>query len=629
MKILKICQHFYNILVLIPKKLRLKTKINIRKVIIWCLIAFCTLFTIGSFLVNYWEPTLKKHIKESIYYNTNKLYKVEFDDIGFNLFTGSVSFKNLQLIPDIEIYKQLKLERKHPRYLFNLHIQKFNISGINLYEYYFHRDLQIDEINMNHPDVLVINDALNIEESDSNASLRHPYEIIKNDLSSLQVDQINLKNINFEFISDSSNKRESHKLFLSYFKVRNLEVDSNSKNNTARPFYSDDIKISIKNYSLNLKDSINKLQFEEVVASTASSSIDIYNFKIIPLYDIDKFKSRDGFRKTRIDLYIREAKLTSIDFKKLFYEQKLSGDIIYINTLKALVAQNKQISYNPNKKRRFPSELVYDIKLPFYFKKVQMKNSELNYSEKDNKTSYVWNVSFNSINGVINNFTNDKNQIKSNQKVNVELESLFNKKALTKLEFTFDYLDNDQPFYVKGNIRNYNLKDLNPILSNLSFIEVANCDMRNLKFTMYGDKKKMYSNISMMYNNLRVRILEKNDGTNNFKKNAWFSFLANSIILNNDNPRFNGKTIHPKFYINYKEEYSFFGYLWKSLFKGIKESVGVTESLEKEIKLRSNRLKEYKEYKETRKAKKVIRRAKRTDRKKSNEANISELDKQQ
>ncbi len=601
------------------------------KLLLWCLIALSLLFITGSLIITYWEPVLKKHIKESIYNSTDKLYRVEFDDIGFNVFTGSLSIKNLQLIPDMSIYRQLKSKKQHPRYLFNLYIQKFKFSGINIYEYYVHDELQIDELSINHPDVLVINDVLSKELSDTNSNLRHPYELIKNELKSLQIDQINLKNINFEFISDSLIKRNSHKLFLAYFKVRNLTIDSTSKNNSDRPFYSDDIKVSIKNYSLNLRDSVNKMQFEEVVASTASSSIELYNFKIVPLNDLENFKSRNGYRKIRIDLYVREAKLTSIDFKKLFYEQKLSGDLIQINKLKAQAFQNNQIPHDPNKTRRFPSELVYDIKIPFSFNKVIIKNSELNYSEKDQRTSYIWNLSFNSLNGSINNFTNDLERLKNNQKVDIEIESLLNKKALTKLIFTLDYLDKDQPFFVKGSIKNYNLKDLNPILANLSLLEVANCDMRNLKFTMQGDKTKMHSSITMLYNNLRVRILEKNTEDNKFKKNGWFSFLANSVLLNNDNPKFNGKTIHPRFNINYQKDYSFFGYIWKAIFKGVKESVGVTERMEKEIKQRTIRIKEIKAYKEIRKAKKEIRKAKRSEKKKlssANQSNTSNTEKQ-
>lgn len=592
----------------------LKLRFIYTKLIIWFLIALATIFIFSTILLSYWEPTLNNYIKNSVLTNTNNLYRLEFDDIGFNVFNGSVNFKNLQLIPNLSVYKDLKKERKHPRYLFNLYIQKFKVSGINLYELYFHKELQIDEINMNHPDVLVINDLLGEEQSDTNSKLRHPYELIKNELKSVQVDEINLKNINFEFISDSASLKKNHKLFLTYFKVRNLEIDSTSQQKTNRPFYADDIKVSIKNYELHFRDSVNKMQFEEVVASTATSSIEVYNFKILPLKDFDNYKSLNGFRKTRIDLYIREAKIYGVNFKKLFYEQKLDANNLEINKLNALIYQNKLIPYDPNKKRRFPSELVFDIKFPFNIKTVNIKNSNLDYSEKELKSKYTWNINFSSLNGYIKNFSNDLENLKSNQKVDINLECLFNKKAVSKFEFTLDYLEKDQPFYVRAQIGNYNLKDLNPILSNISLLEVANCEMRNLKFVIYGNKNQLHANLTMLYNNLRVRVLEKSEESNKVKKNAWHSFIANSVLLRNDNPMFNGKFIQPKFNLSYQNDYSFFKYIWKAVFKGIKESAGVTEKIERELKYRSDKAKESKANKEKRKTLKEIRKNKRLER---------------
>ncbi len=598
--------------------------INWVKFLIISLLFVCVLFISSSLVLSYYKPSIKKVLSVGIENSTQKLYRVEFDDIGINIFTGSLNVKNLRLVPNIAIYQDLKTKNKQPRYLFSLFIHKFNLSGINLYDLLKNKDLQIDEISLNNPDIILFNDKSNRFSADSSSSLRHPYEWIKEDLKSLKVDQIHLKNAKLELITDSLGNKKSNKLFLSYFKVKDLKIDSNAKNNFKRPFYSEDIRVSIKNFETPLKDSVNKLKFEEAILSTASSTIELYNLKIIPNASVEEFKAFNGYRKTRIDGYVKSAKLNGVDFKKLFYDQVLWGDEIKLEKVRLNISQNKLIELDPKKLVKFPPELLFNIKFPFHFADVYLSKSEINYSEIEAKSKHLWNISFNNLNANINNFGNDTNVLKNNSIAKVNIACDFNEKAKTNMSFTFNYLNPDMPFFVRGNISNYDLKNLNPILTKLSKIEVANCDLRSLKFSMQGTKKSMTANITMLYNNLRVRILEFNADDKKVKRNAWYSMLANTILLNNDNPLKGGKTTHARFSMDRKNDQSFFGFVWKSLFKGIKINVGLNDKLEQEISYRIGRLKEIKsyreQYKEGRKEKRFERRIRKEERKKLKQA---------
>jgi|GEM_PF-3172392 len=570
-------------------------------------------------LLSYWEPIASKAIKESFYRSTNKLYRIEFDDITFNVLLGNFGLRNIRLIPDIEVYKQLKVKKEQPAYLFNLSIDKAKVHNINIYDLYYLNELNIDEISINNPHVLVINDLSYKKTSKDTSIFRNPYDLLKSQLKFLKVKQINLKNINLEFLADSLGKTKSKKIFLSYFKVRNLFIDSLSQYDTTRPFYSDDIKLSIKNFTHPFKDSVNNMQFEEAVASTATSSIQVYNFRITPKLNELEYKDLLGFRKTRIDFYVKEANLTHIDFKKLFFEQKLYGGRIDINNMQSNFFLNKLIPKNPNKKTRYPAELVYDIKIPFHFDVVNIKNSEIKYAEIDKKTQFRWDISFNKLNGKIENFSNDSSYLKKNEFTNIVMDANFNNEATSHFEFVFDYVHALKPFYVKGFFSNYNLKSANPILAKLAHLEVSNCNLRMLRFVMNGDKKDLNCNVSMMYNNLKVKILEFNEEENKLQKHGLLTLLANYMVLESQNPRTNGKMIKSKFHITRTEEQSFFNFIWKGLLRGMKESVGIDAKLEKELKFQANRYEEFKEfakqYKQKRSIRKIERQKKRIIRK--------------
>lgn len=573
------------------------------------------LITSAYIILNYWEPILSRTIKASFYKSTNNLYRLEFDDIGFNVFIGKFSLKNIRLIPNLEVYKDLKSKRKQPAYLFNLSIDKVFVSRIGLLSLYQDKKLHIDDISVNNPSVTIIND-LSYKKSAKDTSLfRNPYDLISKQLRSLQVEQINLKNIKLEFIADSLGKRKSKKIFLAYFKVRNLLVDSLAQHDTLRPFYSDDIKLSIKNFTHDFKDSVNKMSFEEVTASTGTQSIQVYNFKITPKQNEDNFKDTTGFRKTRIELYIKEAGIDGVDFKKLFFEQKLYGLNIDIKNLKSNIFLNKLVGKNPKKKVRFPTELVYDIRIPFYFKNVKLNSSEIDYAEYYSKSKFRWGIKFADLNGRVENFSNDTIMLLKRPFANIKLSCNFNAKAKSNFEFVLDYLNPLKPFYVKGIISNYNLDDLNSITANLIHMEVANCNMRSLKFTINGDKKSMNANITLMYNNLRVKILEFDEEKNKLKKHSLLTLIANHMVLEDRNPRKNGTLVKSRFELKRKEDWSFFAYLWKGLLRGIKEGVGIDQRLENELRLQADRYNDFKSFTQELKENRKLRREKRKQRK--------------
>ena len=58
---------------------------------------------------------------------------------------GNFGLRNIRLIPDIEVYKQLKVKKEQPAYLFNLSIDKARVHNINIYDLYYLNELNILE----------------------------------------------------------------------------------------------------------------------------------------------------------------------------------------------------------------------------------------------------------------------------------------------------------------------------------------------------------------------------------------------------------------------------------------------------------------------------------------------------
>ena len=85
----------------------------------------------------------------------------------------------------------------------------------------------------------------------------------------------------------------------------------------------------------------------------------------------------------------------------------------------------------------------------------------------------------------------------------------------------------------------------------------------------------MNGTVKMLYEDLKVSVLEKEEGTKKLDKKTVASIAAN-IMIKNSNPA--NKKEDPKI-INVQMERdtnrSIFYLVWKSLFKGIKETAGI------------------------------------------------------
>jgi hypothetical protein len=66
-------------------------------------------------------------------------------------------------------------------------------------------------------------------------------------------------------------------------------------------------------------------------------------------------------------------------------------------------------------------------------------------------------------------------------------------------------------------------------------------------------------------------------------KTGVINFAANDLIVNNDNPTKSGKLKTGAIYFERKKESSIFNFLWKSIFSGLKSTMGFNSDVQKSM----------------------------------------------
>ena len=186
-----------------------------------------------------------------------------------------------------------------------------------------------------------------------------------------------------------------------------------------------------------------------------------------------------------------------------------------------------------------------------------------------------------------------------------------------KLNITFRF-DLNSPvgaFAYRGAITNLEGKRMNEIIKPLGMLQVNKGLIKSLAFDIKATQDKARGVVNFRFNDLSVTLLKKEEGKERLRKKGLLSILANALIIYSDNPSKDGRFTSAT--INFKRQptASFFSYIWKTLYQGIKYSVGVTPQKEAEIKAQVAKFEQMKDDREERRRRRQLRIEQREKRK--------------
>ena len=143
------------------------------------------------------------------------------------------------------------------------------------------------------------------------------------------------------------------------------------------------------------------------------------------------------------------------------------------------------------------------------------------------------------------------------------------------VDWTFNLLDKNGKFNVRGTLGKIDAKKLNELTEPMGPASIKEGMINNLAFNLNGNNYDMDGDVTFLYENLKVTLLEKDDKEpTKMEKARTMSFLAN-LIIKNDNPKKKEEPRKTKPHFDRDTNRSIFHLTWKTLFKGVRETVGI------------------------------------------------------
>jgi hypothetical protein len=159
----------------------------------------------------------------------------------------------------------------------------------------------------------------------------------------------------------------------------------------------------------------------------------------------------------------------------------------------------------------------------------------------------------------------------------VRIQTRFLNRAQLQLQWNFYLFHPKGQFTVTGELSSMPAAAVNVLTEPMGPARMEKGQINNLQFNFTGHNYGMYGTVRMLYEDLKVSLLEKETGSGELSKKKLASLAANIIIRKSNPADKKGNIRTAKVNMQRDTRRSIFHLSWKSLFQGIKRTVGINK----------------------------------------------------
>lgn len=538
----------------------------------------------ANYFANKLQPIIKAELKDLVLNATDSLYSVEFSDLSLNLLTKGASISDVKFIPDTNVFKRLIALKRAPNNVYYIRLKTLSIKNFKPKNLFKFKRLNVDLLLFDNPDVVMVNTQFDFNENKPSYLQKSPYDYISKYLHELRVNEISFRNVKFKYIDNNGKVPEIDSVNNLNVNLQGWLINKNSDKDPGRLYALENVMIDLNNYSYATPDSLYQVKWDHFNFSSASGKLNISNFNVEPRLSEMNFAKTIGYARERYRISMSNIDLEGIDFPLYIKKRELYATQMSIKDGALDVFNNNELSSKIKiKNGKYPHQLLQQLKAAITVKMLTLANVDISYAEFDRDSKKKGTIFFKRTSGTITNITNV-------QRVKTKSPYLFAKmtthmmgKGKLDVNFRFDLDAKDGAFSYSGELGNLDGRVLNGVTMPLGMVQVKRGTAKKLTFKVKANDETANGSIKFAYNDLSVALLKRDKDENKLVKQGLISLLANAMVINSDNPGRDGVLIVAPISYRRPETASFFSFIWRTLFVGIKYSVGITPKKEQEI----------------------------------------------
>ena len=447
-----------------------------------------------------------------------------------------------------------------------LDAKQLKLTGVNTNEVVKNKNIMVDTI--------VCPEITFYELSVENLKIGTPKEIKNNDSTGFSnVYGVYLKNLSFPKVTFIPFSKSNYKVGNIAIKLNEVKANVFSKLIKHPMTFTKEAEIDVSSLSLKSKDKNYNFIFKNISLNSLNKELKVSSFNVLPFAGERQFANKFHFQTDRFDVSMTGISLKDINMNDLLDERLAASELI-IDQVSAKISRDLHKPLQQKSKvGNYLPQLLMKLDKPVMISKARISNAFIAYRENQEKSDSVGVVTFYNSRFNISNITNIASEIKKNSQLKINFDTKVLQSIPLKGSFNFVLNDNAGHFTVNGRAEGFDAKVLNKVSIPMALIHINDGRINSLDFNFKGNNIKADGVLTMKYKDLKVDVLKRDKNTKEIKKRGLASMGAN-LLVKNDNPGSEGvRQVNPEYDRNiYK---SFFNLVWKTLFTGMKQTVGI------------------------------------------------------
>jgi hypothetical protein len=534
------------------------------------IIGFLVLLVIGIVVWNvYKRGIVKSGVKETVANKTNNLYGMEVGKLDFDEVAGSLTVLNLQLNPDSNIYNQMAAVNNAPSVLAKITIPALTVEGVQTPRALLNSEIVGRKVLINGPRIELFMTGRG-KDSLKTVPDQEMYRQILGNLELIKIDTLSV--VNATLVTRDWKTGDIRMQFDSVtINLFRIAVDSLHEKDTTRILFAEQVEVNCKRARWGSKNKLYNYEVKDINVSSGEKKLSVNRVQINPSLSEQKFVAQFKYATDRFDVDLQQIRVSNLNMYSLL-KGAIEADSLFSGQSSMHIYRD--LSYPHDKKSRvgtYPHQMVMKLPFDLTIKTVTFANSFIEYKERNAKSEKSGKVQFYKAGIRVDNLTNQRSML-AQHNMRAHFTAQFLNKA--PIQALINFYPGNGKFTIEGEMGAMPANTVNVLTVPMGLAKIDEGNLNGLKFSFTGNDYATDGTLTLLYDGLKISLLKKDTVDNKLDKMKLASMLAN-IKVKNANPGKKDELRKATVHYDRDVSKSFFNLIWKSVFTGVKETVGI------------------------------------------------------